>query len=394
MIFKSHKIRLILGVFIGILVFTLIFGSGAFLSWFVFYNKGVQDGQQQGKIAARKEAVTAGFYKEDSNFLNYAPVIEASSNWINNKVTQSAWIPYWNFSNSVSSYYAHPSQFTSLSPVWFQLKDDGSVDIKSFYANGDLLSFAKAHSTKIIPTVSNFSSDTIKLVLKDDSTVNKFTSDIIKEVNTFGFDGIDLDFEQIEITDKDNFMKLLNSLADQLHAKNRILSVTVLPKYTDLDVYSSLKQTRQVMDYQMIGKIADEVRLMTYGYTSESGYTPGPVAPIEWVESVAQYASLTIPKEKVILGIPLYSIGWDVKGGIATAYTFDQIKNVIPANGAIEDTTKENTSIVNIKGTDKTLWYSNKATVDYRKNIAKKYGLKGVVYWSLGNEDQNIWTTN
>ncbi|GAB4430380.1 MAG: hypothetical protein OHK0011_13000 [Turneriella sp.] len=53
---------------------------------------------------------------------------------------------------------------------------------------------------------------------------------IIKEVETYGYDGIDIDYEGMSCNKKEKFEKFIELLARELHARSKLLSVAVHPK--------------------------------------------------------------------------------------------------------------------------------------------------------------------
>lgn len=64
-------------------------------------------------------------------------------------------------------------------------------------------------------------------------------------------------------------------------------------------------------DYASQGQIADFVTLMTY----EWGWAGGPplaIAPINEVQRVLNYAITVIPRNKILMGIPLYGRDWKI----------------------------------------------------------------------------------
>src|SRR5919202_819041 len=67
-------------------------------------------------------------------------------------------------------------------------------------------------------------------------------------------------------------------------------------------------------DYAALGAPADLVTIMAYEYRGPfSG--PGSVAPFDWVQRVARFATSQIPAEKVLLGLAFYGYDWNTTSG-------------------------------------------------------------------------------
>ena len=129
--------------------------------------------------------------------------------------------------------------------------------------------------------------------------------------------GIDIDYEDLQASDRTAFTTFITQLAGALHVAGKMLSVDLFAKSSD----RGYDQRNLAQDYQAIGRVADQVRLMGYDYHwASSG--PGPVAPISWIRAVLSYAKTQIPAGKIILGVPLY--GYDWSGGHGTPVSWLQ----------------------------------------------------------------------
>jgi spore germination protein YaaH len=226
--------------------------------------------------------------------------------------------------------------------------------------------------------------------------------EILDIIDQNDFDGIDLDYESIELKNKDIFLQFIKELSEELDKKDKVLSVTVLSQWGDNITYPSLIETRQVQDWSIIGKYADEVRIMTYDFTSPNDAEPGPIAPIIWMEEVLKYALTKIPKEKIWLGIHLYSYEWVMDQSnerIKTnSYTYDFVSSEVLTDPTIvnsfDNLTDEGIAQYPCSEEYKCiLYYQDPEGVKAREELANKYQIAGVAYWRLGGEG-NLLTSD
>lgn len=327
-------------------------------------------------------------------------------NSYNNEGYQTAWIPNWGFEKGFESLKKSKEFFESISPVWFELLEDGTLKHESYYNNEDFMKFCRENDINIIPSIPQFDSDILSKVLNEH--LDEHVDAIYNEVKDGDYDGIDLDYESTYLKDKELYFELLQKLSDKLAADKRVLSVTVLSKWADNQIYSFLPETRQVQDWALISKYADEVRIMAYDYTSQTSYVPGPMSPIYWEDLILRYAARKIPKEKIVLALPLYGYSFriDEKSEISTdifeggekagsekrvlAYTYEDIVEVGQEFEFIESFdqySQEKVTKYNDERYDRALYFEDEKAIKIRRSLAEKYGIKGVAYWRLGDEN-------
>ncbi|MEK6371889.1 MAG: glycosyl hydrolase family 18 protein [Acidobacteriota bacterium] len=173
---------------------------------------------------------------------------------------------------------------------------------------------------------------------------------IAQLVTLNAFDGIDIDYERVPTASRANFTAFIATLAQKLHAANKKLSVTVYAKTSD----SANWNGPGAEDYPALGGLADSIKIMAYDY-SYSTSAPGPIAPLDWLDRVASYAESTIPRHKILIGLPLYGYDWTGTTG-----------------RGVQDATS----------------YARKVEMLKQKHPA----IGGFAHWALGQEDPAVWS--
>lgn len=307
---------------------------------------------------------------------------------VETKLSQSAWIPYWAFSLGFESLKENKEIIDTVNPVLYSINSNGQLQRNNISDQQlkELLQYSKQNNIRVIPTVSSNNFANMDKLLSSIDTYQLNIKNIVEEVNKYNFDGIDLDYESINSMYQKEYIDYLTQLKTALG--NKIFSITLLPQWEDAQ-YTEKAETRSIQKYSVIGSIADEIRIMTYDYTSPTSPNAGPIAPIDWIEQVIAYAKQSgIPTKKIYLGIHLYSYEWN--NGKVSALTNTTVKNIVEK---IRSSAKYDTKIAEgyaqytCSGSSTcTLYYQTNHGVKERNNLAKKYALKGVAYWRIGGE--------
>lgn len=302
-------------------------------------------------------------------------------------ITESAWIPPWDTTAALNSLKVHGSKFSTISPVWYSVNPDGTLVDRRDKNSAQIL--ANKGNAKVLPSIAISNADILHQIVVNPTSLTTHVDSIHQEVINNGYDGIDIDYEMIYLKSGPQFKEFIERLTAKLNSSGKILSLTLLPKWGDKVMYSAFPETREVQDYAWAGRVADEVRIMTYDYTSSGSKAAGPIAPISWYEDVLEYSVTKIPKEKLVMGIHLYGYEWGDDGKVS-AKTYSQAEalkiqagytynhDLVYAEGRADYQC--------LRGGKCVLYFQDKEGVETRKELAKKYNIKGVVYWRLGGE--------
>lgn len=321
--------------------------------------------------------------KPDTNISQPEPIQSGD------QLKYTAWIPSWGHTAGVASLQKQPEIFGSISPVWYSPTPDGSLDIKFPSGYKTFLQFCKDNDIRVIPSIAMFDAEVLTQILNSNTNFSRHINQIIDQVAINDFDGIDIDYEMIYLSDKDRFLTFVDELSTRLQKDNKILSITILAQWGDNVIYPSLKETRAVQELELIGKLADEVRIMTYDYTPNSSREPGPIAPIDWMENVLKYTVTKIPSEKIWLGTHLYGYEWISTGGVsATTFSdLSQLRSIedfqVTHNYTYNEGVANYTCATDLKCT---LFFQDQKGIEARRSLAEKYQIAGLAFWRLGDE--------
>ena len=330
-----------------------------------------------------------------------------------NKITtlkNSIWLPNWRMQKSVASALKalHQHSVESVSPFWYEVNDAGILIVKPgsdglSIPDKTAIDLLKNSGASVIPTITTtlMPNDFIQL-FSERPEQQRLAEVIGQEVIANGYDGIDLDLENIALTTdiptakkvRRIYTELCQRISSELSALNKLLSVTVMARWSDdFEVWRG-KLIPAVYDYESLSRIASVLRVMAYDQHAPNT-PPGPIAGFKWVKSICEWTSHSVCSlDKVEIGIPLYGRDWG--GTKVKSVIYDnmvELHEIYPYNDVIYcDIQKEETfTYVDKEGARHTVWYSNNQSVTDRLALIRSYGFRGGAFWAASFESPTLW---
>ncbi len=227
-----------------------------------------------------------------------------------------------------------------------------------------------------------FSTSYLSKLFASKEKTDTMISSIVKTCKERGYQGVNIDFEYISPKDKEKYLSFLRELKSSLSVP---LAVSLAPK-TKREQKGTLYEAH---DYASVGEIADMIILMTY----EWGYQYGPampVAPLDRVKEVLDYAVQDIPSEKILIGIPNYGYDYTLpfeKGSRAKAlYNIAFPDYARQKKASISYLKKEATPYFRYYDEQKKehlVYFEDVRSVREKCRLVEEYKLKGLSVWTI-----------
>lgn len=216
-------------------------------------------------------------------------------------------------------------------------------------------------------------------VLMEESPVrNQLITDLIDQSKPF--DGLQIDFELVPARDRGNFHSFLAELRTGLGNKRFTIALPARLETLDDDVY----------DYASIEPLVDRILVMAYDEhwaTSE----PGPIASMDWCESVAKYSLKTIGSEKLIMGLPFYGRTWG-SSNLFRAFYFSGIERLKQAHKVTEVRREQGIPTFTYEvPVTVTVYYEDDYSLSVRMEMYRTLGVQSIGFWALGQESPTLW---
>lgn len=314
-----------------------------------------------------------------------SPLTEKNMGLLNKKQMTSKQEVYGFYVNwdekSKTSFKNNINSITTIVPEWLQLTP--SLTLKTS-TDSSIVTEAKAHDVKILPLVNNFinnkwDGDILHRLFTTPGAEDLFIKNLLAYVKTNDFDGINIDFEDINQNDKAHFTRFMDKVSEAFHEHNLMVTVAVPPNNNSFD-YASLATS------------ADRMFVMLYDQHNSMS-KPGPIASTNWVKEALH--QLDIPSEKLIVSLGNYGYDWE-ENSHQPAYTmtFGDIMNLgNEANLRIHWNKQAGNPYLRYKknGKNHTVWFLDAATFYNQMKLSISSGSKGIAIWRLGSEDPSIW---
>ncbi|WP_051485069.1 glycosyl hydrolase family 18 protein [Cloacibacillus evryensis] len=281
-----------------------------------------------------------------------------------------------------------------ISPTWFNLMDaNGGMANR---ASAAYVESAHRKGYRVWGLVSNsFNASMTSALFKNARAMNLFMARLIIYAKLYGLDGVNIDFEGMNETDRAQFVRFVARISELLRPEGLTLSV-------DVFIPANTKSSRS-HDRGELAKYADYIMLMAYDEHWRTSPRAGSVASMPWVtKAVEGTLAEGVPASKLVLGVPFYMRRWEetksgegvkVKGYTLTMAEAEELsaKRVAPMQWLETQGQHYFTYVAN--GKVQKVWVENAASIERKLSLVGKYGLAGMAGWRKGHEKPEVWRT-
>lgn len=279
-----------------------------------------------------------------------------------------------------------------LCPTWFSLNENAVVT-----NDGDIRYVRDAHKLgyRVWGVFRNgFDPDRTHQLLINQEQRARAIADIALYTAFYELDGINIDFENVYRKDQKALTGFLQDLDAALTRQGVVLSVDAAPPWGS-------DQWSLFLDRGAVARIADYIILMAYDEHYANSPESGSVASLGWTEKALEGTLESVPPDKLVLGVPLYTRVWtetpEDSGKVAVSskaigmrdqesllmgkdpdYTFDEEAGQMLA-------------VYKEAGTVKKIWMEDETSMKARIRLVDKHRLAGLASWRRGFETESFW---
>ncbi|HEY2537143.1 MAG TPA: glycosyl hydrolase family 18 protein [Solirubrobacteraceae bacterium] len=283
---------------------------------------------------------------------------------------------------------AHYQQIGVVYPTYFDCGPAGTITGRD---DPLITGWSVARGIAVMPRLNCQNPGDENQILNEPAAQQAMISQLASMCSTYGYQGIQVDFEGAQPTERSAFTAFITALAARLHAQGDKLSTVVTAKY-----YNITSGRAAMYDDAALSVPSDYLFVLDWGlHWTTSG--PGGLDELPWFKRVAEYTATMPNRSKFILGMPMYGIDWPGGGGGSNPGTPLEYNNVTALMSTYGITPEWNAeaadphfSYTDANHVQHSVWYTDQQSVGIRVALAQSLGL-GVGLWHLGSEDQSIW---
>lgn len=294
--------------------------------------------------------------------------------------------------NDMSGYKTIPG-LNVISPTWFRMTDaQGNIEN---LASVPYMDWARKEGLQVWALFSNnFDPDITTPMLRSFEIRRKVIDQLLVLAELYDFTGINIDFENIYLADKDFLSQFIRELTPYMHEQNLTVSI-------DVTVRSTNPNWSMVYDREAIGKVVDYMAVMTYDEHWSTSPEAGSVASLPWVRDGIKRIMEQVPNDKLLLGVPFYTRLWKEVSETDGKVKISSSAITIPAAARLlgtknlaaspdEATGQNYCSYIEDDVTYK-IWIEDEYSMRQRVRLVKEYDLPGIASWRKGFESDAIW---
>ncbi len=309
------------------------------------------------------------------------------------------WHPYW----MGSAWKSYPFRLLSTL-AYYAYKIDpltGNYDNPAQmeeWRSTEMIDSAKAQGCKVLLSIASQGFRENDHFLSNEAAWTTLIDQLGTLLSARQADGIDVNFEQIPLRQRRQFVQFVGRLRSDLPGKmtsGKVFISITLPAFYNRDAF----------DVAALQSHADLIILAGYTFNGSQDQK-GPVAPLmaegkarhSLQETIDFYLQNGLDTQKAILALPYFGSQWkgekmangEVQMWFDKEITYREIKQLYTNDFIPEYDPPSATKYIYLEFPDNTTvscWYDDAFTLQKKYDLALSKGLKGVALWSLGYDN-------
>lgn len=350
--------------------------------------------EENGYVRVRSQTGIIGYVptKVLKNVTEVPPAtLPSVEEWATNPIGKTVRLVWDNFTVKTevdwsTEKYKRIKNINVISPAWFDFsKADGTL---SDLGTVKYVENAHQRGIKVWAMLRhNFEQPALtEQILMSTQKRQYVINQLINLAKKYDLDGINIDIENIQTETSKAWVEFIRELYPQLKAEGLIVSV---------DIYTPSSWSGHY-EREKVSESCDYFMLMAYDQHWLGSEKAGSVSELPWAKEGIEMTLKEVPKEKLVLGIPLYTRLWaETANGLETrSYSMVQTKQLL-ATRPETPTFDANSGLKYIEYQKDNklykLWIEDVDSLKERLKFVKEYDLAGIAAWRLGYETADVW---
>lgn len=271
-----------------------------------------------------------------------------------------------------------------IAPTWYSVTDESGN--MSSYASADFVSKMHQRGIDVWALVSDFDTnvDFAQLYSSKAARTN-MVNKLVGEAKSYGFDGINLDYENIKSAYAKDYLQFVRELSVACERNGIVLSTDNYKPEAYNRCYN-LKEQSKFVDYVIV---------MAYD-EHYAGTDAGSVASLPFVKEAVEDTVQLVGKEHVIAGIPFYTRIWTTTDGNTTsrAVGMQAAVDQLNSDGQValwNDDCGQYVASYTVGNAIRQIWFEEEKSIEAKMQVIQENNVAGVAGWKLGLEKSSVW---
>ncbi len=287
--------------------------------------------------------------------------------------------------SSIDNNIATASGVNVIAPTWYSVTDaSGNM---SSYASADFVNKMHQRGIDVWALVSDFDTnvDFTQLYSSKAARTN-MVNKLVSEAKSYGFDGINLDYENIKSVYAKDYLQFVRELSVACERNGLVLSTDNYKPEAYNSCYNLKEQSRFV----------DYVIVMAYD-EHYAGSDAGSVASLPFVKEAVEDTAALVGEEHVIAGIPFYTRIWTTTDGKTTsrAVGMQAAIDQLNSDGQValwNDDCGQYVASYTVGSSTRQIWFEEEKSIEAKMQVIQQENIAGVACWKLGLEKSTVWS--
>lgn len=333
-----------------------------------------------GYIKKSEASDTFAYVREEKNYETH------NYNMKDGKITL-AWFQVGGTSgnSSIDNNIATATGVNVLAPTWYSVTD--SSGNMSCYASAELVNKMHQRGIDVWALVSDFDTNVDFAALYSSKKARtNMVNTLINDAQRYGFDGINLDYENIKSAYAKDYLQFVRELSIACERKGLVLSTDNYKPEAYNSCYNLKEQSRFV----------DYVIVMAYD-EHYAGTDAGSVASLPFVKEAVEDTVGLVGKEHVIAGIPFYTRIWTTTAGNTTskAVGMQAAVDQLNSDGQValwNDDCGQYVASYTVGSSTRQIWFEEEKSIEAKMQVIQENNVAGIAGWKLGLEKVSVWS--
>lgn len=275
-----------------------------------------------------------------------------------------------------------------VSPTWMTLEDEHGA--LGNLADPEYIKWARDRGYKIWPLISNHSDiELTHRFLASYEAQTSYIRALVDEAVKHGYEGYNLDFEHIYLSDRDAYSHFANMFAFEMKKWGLTTSV-------DVNVMDGADNWSKCFDHEVLGTVCDYLVIMAYDEHHATSDKAGSNASFSWVEYNLKKILAVVSPHKVVLGVPFYTRVWETSAGGTKSEVLDMFHTEaylqsLPFEMSWDESARQNKAVHKADGILTEVWIEDEDSLEHKAALVQDYGLAGIAVWRMGFETESAW---